>query len=458
MVSASSVAVPKGWSPRRWRADAAAARAERITRAMAPPRDQPARILFLNQYYWPDHASTAQHLTDLAESLAGQGHECHVVCSRGGYKPGTTKRVPREQTHNDVRIHRVAATSLGRKSSFRRMADYLSFYSRAVMRCLALGRFDVVVTLTTPPIIGLLGTILRAIHGTRHVVWSMDLHPDASIALGRMSTKNPIVTLLAKLSDHVVKRADRVVALGPYMADRLLAKGVRSSRLVEIPVWSRADEISSLPRSPHPLRQKYGLDDKIVLMYSGNLGLAHATEEFIGAARKLVHRPEIVFLFVGGGPRIVEIKAAKQRLNLSNIRLLDYFPRAQLRESLSIADVHLVSMRAEMTGIVVPGKLYGAMASGRPVFFVGPDHCETADTIRDHDCGQTIRQGDISGLVDAIEAFVANPKAAREQASRGRIAFLEHFERETCCRLWSSLVRELTGEMAINVELQPSNR
>ena len=129
-------------------------------------------------------------------------------------------------------------------------------------------------------------------------------------------------------------------------------------------------------------------------MYSGNLGLAHSFDEFLEAARRLRDRDDIVFLFVGGGPRAAEVRAAQDREGLTNIRLLDYFPREQLHRSLSVADVHLISMRPEMTGIVVPGKLYGIMASGRPALFVGPAHCESADTIRHAGCGLTIALGD----------------------------------------------------------------
>ena len=201
---------PKGWHPSRWRGDTPTTVAPSRARASSPTRDRPARILFVNQYYWPDHASTAQHLCDLTEWLAAQGHECHVVCSQGGYKPGT-KKPPREQARNGVKIHRIPATALGRRSTLRRMADYLSFFAGAVTRCLGLGRFDLVVTLTTPPLIGLIGTILRTFRGSQHIAWSMDLHPDASIALGRMSPRNPVVAALSKLSDLVLRRADRVV-------------------------------------------------------------------------------------------------------------------------------------------------------------------------------------------------------------------------------------------------------
>ena len=168
-----------------------------------------------------------------------------------------------------------------------------------------------IVTLTTPPIIGLIGTLLRRLKGSRHVYWSMDLHPDASLALGRMSRRNPVVAWLAWLSDFVYRQADKVVVLGPYMADRIVAKRVRPDRLATIPVWSRRDEIYPLPRDGHPLRAALGLADKFVAMYSGNLGLAHSFDEFLEAARRLRDRDDIVFLFVGDGPRLAEVRAAQ---------------------------------------------------------------------------------------------------------------------------------------------------
>lgn len=403
---------------------------------------QPGRLLFVNQYYWPDHASTAQHLADLVESLAAEGYECHVLCGQGGYKPGTP-RPPAFEVHNGVQIHRVPTTSLGRRSTLTRMIDYLSFYARAVASGLTMPRFDVVVTLSTPPIIGLIGTLLRRFKGTRHVYWSMDLHPDASLALGRMSRRNPVVAGLAWLSDFVYRQADTVVVLGSYMADRIAAKRVHRDRLVTVPVWSRREEIYPMPRFGHPLRAELGLSDKFVAMYSGNLGLAHSFEEFLAAARRLRDRSDIVFLFVGAGPRLAEVRSAKETEGLENIQLLDYFPRERLHASLSIADVHLISMRREMTGIVVPGKLYGAMASGRPAIFVGPEHSESADTIRDAGCGMTIRLGDVDGLVDALTGLAADSDRADRMGQLARAAFLDSHEKATCCAQWNEVISDL---------------
>ncbi len=407
------------------------------------------RILFVNQYYWPDHASTAQHLTDLAEELAAQGHECHVLTSRNRYEPGAAQ-LPLHEERNGVRIHRVFATTLGRGGFWRRMTDYLTFYACAFIQALFLPRCDVVVTLTTPPIIGLVAVMLGRLKGSRFIFWSMDLHPDASIALGRMSRRSMIVRWLDTLAAYVYRQADAVVVLGPYMADRILRKGVLPERIASIPVWSRGDEIEPSARKPRARARALGLEGAFVAMYSGNLGLAHSYDEFLGAARKLADDPRIVFLFVGGGPRTSALRAAVETEGLTNVRFLGYVPREELSESLAIADVHLISMRPEMTGIVVPGKLYGVMAAGRPAIFVGPEHCETADAIREADCGCTIPFGDSDALAAAIQRLADDPSLARAMGERGRDAFLAEYEQKTCCRAWSQLVASVLAGAPIS--------
>jgi colanic acid biosynthesis glycosyl transferase WcaI len=416
------------------------------------PEGAGRRILFINQYYWPDHASTAQHLTDLAESMAERGYECHVLCAQGRYQPGEPKP-PAFEVHEGVRIHRVPATSLGRRGTWARMTDYLSFYAGAVIKALLLPRFDAVVTLTTPPIIGLVGTFLKWIKGTRHAYWSMDLHPDASLALGRMSPTHPVVRLFYWLSGFVYRQADRVVVLGPYMADRIALKHVHADRVETIPVWSRREEIYPIPRAANSMRKSMGLDDAFVVMYSGNLGLAHSFEEFLAAARVLRDRRDIVFLFVGGGPRLAEVKAIQEREGLANVRFLDYVPRSHLHVSLSMADVHLISMRPEMTGIVAPGKLYGVMAAGRAAVFVGPEHCETADTIRLAGCGVTLAPGDVEGLIASITYLADDPSLARRMGERGRSSFLAAYERNLGCNLWRALLDELMDRSGARVRM-----
>lgn len=401
---------------RRWRLD-------RGGLARAP------RILFVNQYYSPDTSATAQYVTELAEHLARAGYECHVVCSRRGYKDSTGRRLPKRETRDGVHIHRVSASAFGRKGLFARMTDYLSYYATAGWKAATLPRPDLTVTLTTPPIIALVGIGLRTLKGSRHLYWSMDLHPDASFALGKMSRRGLAGRFFGWLSDWAYRRADRVVALGPWMAERLRAKGVSADRLETVGVWGSIDEVEPIAPGSSALRRSWGLSDRdFVAMYSGNHGLAHSFDEFLEAARRLRGRPEFKFAFVGGGPRFDEARRAREEEGLENLILSDYQPREALTDLLGAADVHLISMREEMRGIVVPSKLYGNMASARPVIFVGPRDCETAEHVLAADCGEVCALGDADAVVSALTGLADDPERRARLGANGRRAFLERHE------------------------------
>lgn len=413
-------------------------------------------ILFVNQHYYPDFASTGQHLTDLAEHLAGEGFEVHVLCSRGRYLAGRLQ-APKREVHHGVTIRRVGGTSFGRGSHLGRLADYASFYTHALRHVLLGRRFDAVVMLTTPPLLVVLGGLAHRLRGRRYGVWSMDLHPDAEEALGMIRPGGLAARFLHALNDWGYRGADFVVDLGGYMKARLRRKGVEAERLHTIPVWSKRDEILPSPAEQNPLRAELGLEGRFVVMYSGNAGLAHRFEEVLEAMRALREHPSLYFLFVGGGPRRAEIEAFIAEHGITNARYLDYFPREQLRHSLTLADVHLLTLRTDMAGIAVPGKLYGIMAAGRPTAMLGPEASEPAETIARERVGLVVEPGKkdsaerfISGLLD----LAAHPDEARAMGRRARAAFLEHFEQEVACGQWATLLRRLLAEPAPEPELE----
>ncbi|WP_263835208.1 glycosyltransferase family 4 protein [Salinibacter sp.] len=405
-------------------------------------------ILFINQHYWPDLASTAQHLTDLAEYLAGDGFDTHVLCSRGHYLSGSME-VPAEETHNGVQIHRVRATAFGRDSILGRITDYASFYTSTLARVLTGRSYDTIVTLTTPPLLPLVGTVARALRGQAYGIWSMDLHPDAEVAAGMLAEDGRPARLLHALNDAGYRNADFVVDLGAHMKRRLRRKGVPDDRLHTIPVWSKKEEVSPIAHEENPLRDELGLENKFVVMYSGNAGRAHRFEEALAVMRRLDGHPHIEFVFVGEGPQKERIETFADDHDLSNFRYLPYFPREQIKHSLPMADVHLMTLREEMAGIAVPGKLYGIMAAGRPVVMVGPAASESGETIRGHDVGHVVdpsRDADpAQRLYDTLLRLYSEDDERRRLGERGREVFLETFERAVCCRSWTDLLRAQVG-------------
>lgn len=405
-------------------------------------------LLFVNQHYHPDFASTAQHLTDLAEHLAAQGFEVHVLCSAGHYLSGSMD-VPMEERHNGVNIHRVRATAFGRDSLLGRLTDYASFFLQVLWRVLTGPRYDSIVTLTTPPLIALVGMVARMARGQSYGIWSMDLHPDAEVAVGMLDPSQALTRVLHALNNWAYRRADFVVDLGPYMKRRLRDKGVPANRLHTIPVWNKKDEVYPIPDDENPLVDEVGLDDKFVIMYSGNAGLGHRFEEVLGAMKHFNGHSDITFLFVGSGPRKEEIVAFAEENDLSNFQYLPYFPREQIKYSLSLADVHLLTLYNAMAGVAVPGKLYGILAAGKPVLMVGPEASDSGETILEHDVGAVIdpqADGDATErFVEAVEALYTDAGRRNEMGERGREVFLDRFEQEVCCTQWADLLEEKVG-------------
>lgn len=404
------------------------------------------KMLFVNQFYWPDVAATAQQMSDLCEDLAARGHDVHVVCSRGQYDDGSGKPTPRRQTHKGVHIHRVSAPGFGKKSYLGRVIDYAAFHLLTGLWLLLLGwRYRVIVTLTTPPLIGIYAMFVRwlTFGRTRHVCWAMDLHPDLEFDLGMWSPRHPLYRIFAVLNDMHFRHADAVVALGDCMADRMRTKRVRDRRLHVISVWNRADEVEPMPLGESPLRRQHGFDDKFVVMYSGNAGIIHSFEAVCDAMKQLADDERIAFLFVGGGRRLDEIEQFVKDNGLSNFTRLPYFPREQLGESLAMGEVHLVTMRDRMQGVAVPCKTYGIMAAARGVLFVGPREADTAQHLEAGGAGFVFNLDDSQGLVRTIRRLAADREEAAALGRRGRSYFMAHHEKQVCCDRWIELLESL---------------
>lgn len=407
---------------------------------MAPPS-----LLFVNQHYWPDVASTGQHLTDLAEYLVADGFDVTVWCSQARYLGGGLT-APRREIRNGVHIRRLPSTGFGREGLAGRAADYLSFYAGVFGRLVTGRRYDRVVFLTTPSILSFVGYMARKLRRQPYGVWSMDLHPEIEEALGIFREGRRFTRLLHAASLAGDGGADFVVDLGPWMKRRLLSRGIPEERLHTIPVWNRKEEIYPVPQEENALARELGLGDRYIVMYSGNAGLAHRFAEVLEAMRRLRNDPDIFFLFVGGGPRKSEILEHVERHRVGNFRYLDYFPRERLHESLSLGDVHLLTLRNDMAGLAVPGKLYGIMAAGRPVVMVGPEASEHGELIAGGGVGHLVDpeaegQEAPARLVEILLRLKDDADRRKSMGRRARELFLHEYEREVCCRRWADLLR-----------------
>ncbi len=400
------------------------------------------RILAVNQFYAPDHAATSQLLTELCEDLVEQGDEVTVIASRGRYLGG--EKLPAAETIRGVRVVRPWATSFGKAKLAGRLTDYLTFWGTAVARAAAEARPDVLLAVTAPPMIASGALAVALARRVPLVMWAQDVYPDIAVAFGLISATSPAAIGLSALMRLTYRASSRVVVLSAGMRDRLAAHGAPIDRLRVIPNWSDGRAIRPLAPEKNPFRREHGLEDRFVVMYSGNLGVGHDVATFIAAARLLAARcPRVLFLFIGDGTRRAE--AEQLARDLPNVTFLDYQPYESLCHSLAAADIHLISLREGLEGLLVPSKLYGALATARPVMFVGPEACEAARVIRENDLGWQGRPGDAAGLAGAIEGAAASPAWCAERGLRARSLFEAELDRPIAVARWRRVLEEAAG-------------
>ncbi len=404
------------------------------------------RVLLINQVFYPDVAATAQHGHDLARDLVKHGHEVTAISSRSIYG---TKGASLEEIEevDGIRIHRVGRSLFGKAGILARIADFGLFYVFAVVKAMLLPRHDVVVCFTTPPFIALVGRMLRLFKGTRFVYWVMDLYPDLPIACGVMRRNSIPSRFFEAINRSCLRAADADVVLGRCMADLVRSKGVPEDKIHLIGVWSDQEEVKPIERSKNGYRSEWNVGDRVLVMYSGNFGIGHDVETFLEAARRLKDDDRVRFAFVGGGKRKATVEEFIAHHGLeSTCVLAPYQPRERLDELLSAADVHLVSLLEGIEGIMVPSKLFGILAAGRPAIFIGSPESEIAKVVVENECGLAIRQGEVDQLVDGIRAYADDPASCEAAGARARAALVDVHGARHRLEKWRSLLLEVTGE------------
>ena len=354
-------------------------------------------ILLLHQCFYPDVVSTAQYLTDLATELTARGHDVTVVTSDRGYDDPAV-RFPRRERWKGIEIFRVRSVSLGKSSRWRRAFNFGSFLLACSLRLLVLARFDLVVALTSPPLISFLAALFVKLKGGRLCFWVMDLNPDEAIAAGWLDERSATAGLLQRMLRYSIKVADRTIVLDRFMKERVRSKGIDPSRITIIPPWSHDDQVGYSQAGREAFRELHGLSDKFVVMYSGNHSPCHPLDTLLDAARAVKTRTEIVFCFVGGGSEQVKVRES----GLSNVKCLPYQPLNELSGSLSAADLHVVVMGEKFVGIVHPCKVYNILTVGAPVLYIGPGPSHVTDIASQQGKFFLTHHGDTESVVAAI--------------------------------------------------------
>jgi colanic acid biosynthesis glycosyl transferase WcaI len=337
------------------------------------------RFLLLNQTFHPDVASTGQHLSELALELVKRGHSVTVVTGRRAYSDSQVTFARRENWRG-MEIHRVYSTGYRKKTKWRRASDFASFIISCCFRLASMPKHDVVVALTTPPLISFIGACRAWLWQARFTYWVMDLNPDEAIAAGWLRADSRLTRILERMSRFSLRQADAVIALDRFMKVQIVAKGIAPEKIAVIPPWSHDDEVRFDPSGRNQFRKTHGLEGKHVVMYSGNHSPVHPLDTLLHAAEGLRDNSNIVFCFVGGGS---EFKRVEQwaKAGKANARFIPYQPLNRLAAALSAADLHIVIMGSQFVGLVHPCKIYNILAVGAPVLYIGPQPSHVAEIL-----------------------------------------------------------------------------
>ncbi|MBX2833575.1 MAG: glycosyltransferase family 4 protein [Micavibrio sp.] len=355
-------------------------------------------------------------LRDLARTLAKEGWQVTVITT------GPQKIVERDGAVKIIRLKAPARP----KGIF----SYISIWVRMMIEGLKLPSTHLIVTMTDPPLLSLVGSVLSHFKKNRHIHWCQDLYPDVLPSMG-MHMPVFMMDMFYGLSRWAMKKADKVIVIGRCMARHLSQDGFDPKQITVIPNWPDQELVQkgvnahdaaleaayastgmSQDRDESVYREyadqvKYGL--KFRILYAGNIGRAHPLETILNAAEMLCHeQDDIEFIFVGDGENFDKLAHERSVRHLDNVRLLPYQPINRLKELMESGDVHLMSMAGDAAGMIVPSKLYSALAAQRPCIFVGPTQSEAAKVINDYQAGSVVNQGDAEVLAEEIRQMRHN--------------------------------------------------
>ncbi len=349
-------------------------------------------FLFINQYYWPDEAATAQLLTDLAEDLVNAGHTVTVLCGQGRYACNEQLEAG-SFLQNGVFIERVACSDRGRYRWRDRVRDIYSFMRNAKERLKHLSPHDAVISMSSPPLVGSLGVLFHRMHRVPLVFWVQDIYPEVAEKLGVV--KNRIIRKWLHLrANQIYTACARIVVPGAEMEKTLATRKGLASKLRVIPNWADLDQIRATTLEENNFRKEHGWERERILMYSGNVGEGHEQQTMLTLVALLeAELPSLRFVVVGDSPRHEELLARARGMGIPRVARFAFQPRCLLGELLGAADAHLVSQKPEVDGLMVPSKFYGIVAAGRPVIFIGSQTSEVGRHVAEARLGTIVLPG-----------------------------------------------------------------
>lgn len=397
-------------------------------------------LLIISQVYIPDPAAVGQYLSDVAVEMVNRGWRVVVFTADRGYDNPLIRYAGREKI-DGVNVRRFPFSSLGKNSLALRLAAAALFMLQSLIYGVLTPGLTSILVSTSPPMCSLCALAVAFFRRVPVNYWVMDLNPDQAIELGYISHNNISAKVFNLLNRLILKKADHVIALDQYMADRLNRKLEVNFKISVIPPWPLFEYSEAISHQDNPFRLKHGLCGKFVFMYSGNHTFTNPITTILKAALVMQNFRDILFIFIGGGLGKSEVDDTIRDLNPENIISLPYQPLEETINSLAAADVHIVSIGEKFSGIVHPSKIYGAMAAARPVLFLGPVQSHIGQIVCDNKIGWQTDHENVNKAVDTLNLIIATPeKELKEMGNRARQLTLKKFNRNVLLNEFCAII------------------
>ncbi|MCC7087451.1 MAG: glycosyltransferase family 4 protein [Pirellulales bacterium] len=324
-----------------------------------------------------------------------------------------------------IALH-ASSPHVQRKGSVARLWSWLRFWWRSLFWLFRWSRTTPALYFTNPPILPWVGWIHRLLRGQRYAVIFYDIYPDYLVNLGALRPRGFIASIWRWLNRRTLHRAEAVITLGAHMAEHL-ARQFNDNRpgprkIIAVYPWANTDELRPLPKAENPFARAHGQADKLTIMYSGNMGIGHDLDSMLAAAERMQPLTAMHFMFIGGGPRSIEVRNQLSERRLANASFLDLVPEDQLRYSLSTADVALVSLENTVAGLAVPSKAFTFLSVGAPLVVICSQACELLDIVREYQCGWIVTPGNVDQLCDLLTGIASGKYDLAAMKMRARHA------------------------------------
>jgi colanic acid biosynthesis glycosyl transferase WcaI len=379
------------------------------------------RVLLLNLYYPPDTSATAKMAQTVVAALA-EKHDVTVLCGRPSYDP--TERRPWRLYHSEqsarVRIIRAGSSDYPRTQMKKRVFNYLSYVFLAVPRALFLP-CDVILAMTDPPFQGIVGAFVALLKRKPYVYNIRDLYPDMAVG-GSIVEPGPLARVWEALHRWALRRATRVIVLGEDMRNRILSKGVNPSAIAIVRDGAEIAPAGAPALDSDVIRALRG-NFRFVLLHAGNLGFYGAWDTMLTGAASLA-ADGIGLVFVGDGAQRQRLEAAAT--NTSNVRFLPFFPASKITSVLAAADAHLITVKRGLEGVVVPSKMYGILAAGKPIVAVAPRECDVVSLGEARGFSISSDPDDPAGFAQLVRQLSQNPTKLEAMSKSALAAALEY--------------------------------